>query len=407
MVLVKGRQIFSVLLVALLAGCVSDKNQNEGPNYNYAPILNQNKTPNFEVSPLEEELQNNPERVGCHGIGPVNLTQPPRSLNEIELIVPMGLMTGSHVTPVDHQYYYPPNWEYPTPEDKLVDVFAPADGVVSYINQMPDFFAQKNPNLGDYNFNIYHSCNFYTRWIHLYKLSPKLREVFKGKGPASVKAGEYIGAAGSFDFSVHDEERNLTGFISPNLYANEPWKIHTMNPYDYFTEPVRSLLMNKTLRWTAPIGGKIDYDVEGKLIGNWFVNNTNGYKGIKSPEYWVTHLSISPHPEDPTYTIISIGNFSGEAKQFGVKGGINPAEIGQKSGILKLELVDFEFLDDKGKIWDRKTYTHSLKVVDGQEIQGTILIEILSKNILKVQVFPKKTANEVSGFTDDAVLYTR
>ncbi|MFC1944114.1 hypothetical protein ACFLX5_01230 [Chloroflexota bacterium] len=42
--------------------------------------------------------------------------------------------------------------------------------------------------------------------------------------------------------------------------------------------------MTKNIRQVEPPGGKIDHDVYGRLIGNWFVKGTNGYQGISSTE---------------------------------------------------------------------------------------------------------------------------
>ncbi len=44
----------------------------------------------------------------------------------------------------------------------------------------------------------------------------------------------------------------------------------TVDTFDYFDEPVKSQLLAKSLRIALPVGGKIDYDIDGKLIGNWF-----------------------------------------------------------------------------------------------------------------------------------------
>jgi hypothetical protein len=39
-------------------------------------------------------------------------------------------------------------------------------------------------------------------------------------------------------------------------------------------------------------------------MGNWFVKNTNGYKGINPSAYWDTHLSFVYNQIDPSFIII-------------------------------------------------------------------------------------------------------
>ncbi|MBR9680659.1 MAG: M23 family metallopeptidase [Candidatus Altiarchaeota archaeon] len=355
-----------------------------------------------------EDINSNPRRRGCVGTGPVELIHPPRLIEDIEYILPQGLMLGSHVTPIDHQYYIPHNWQMEVTIDDMIDVYAPADGVIVGIQEMPAFFTHDNPGLGDYNFKIYHTCTFYTAWIHLYTLSPKLQRVLDNRELVEVKAGEIIGSANSFDFSVHDEDVTLSGFITPELYEIEDWKIHTVDPYDYFVEPVRSQLLAKNLRQVEPLGGKLDYDIDGKLIGNWFIENTNGYQGVTRPEYWDTHLSVSPDAYDPTYFIISLGDFNGEARQFAPKGGMkNPATITVEDGLLKYELVGFEYIDGTGNKWDNQIFSDSVKPVDSEWVSGVVLLQMLEDRKLRAENFPGKALNEVSGFTNDAKIYVR
>ena len=73
-----------------------------------------------------------------------------------------------------------------------------------------------------------------------------------------VTGGEiiaYDGGTAGFDFSVHDARVILPGFVRPETYEVEPWKIHTIDPYDVFVEPVRSQLLAKNVRQVEPLGG--------------------------------------------------------------------------------------------------------------------------------------------------------
>ena len=103
----------------------------------------------------------------------------------------------------------------------------------------------------DYFLEIYHSCTILTVYIHLNGLAPEILDVtgeFQRNSrwnwtpdtpPIPVKAGQLIGrVGGSFDFSVVDTEVTLDGFAIPSRY--DEGKIHTVDPFDYFEEPLRT-----------------------------------------------------------------------------------------------------------------------------------------------------------------------
>ncbi len=209
------------------------------------------------------------------------------------------------------------------------------------------------------------------------------------------------------DFSVVDGSVMLKGFVNPETYEGEPWKIHTVDTFDYYEEPLRSELLAKNLRKIEPFGGKIDYDVEGKLIGNWFVENTNGYKGLGNENYWSTHLSIVYDALDPEHVIVSIGDFDGMGKQFGVKGNLpDPKDVSAENGIVKYELTPYSYYS-KGKLWNEIDYVEDIKAENTDEVRGVALFQLMEGGKLKAEFFPNKKENEVSGFTEKAKLYER
>ncbi len=347
----------------------------------------------------------------------VKFTHPPRRLEDIEMIEPMGMMIGGHVTPIDHQYYYPPGWK-PEPEvEDLRDVLSPADGKITDIQRMPSYFTKiKNKDLKDYRIVIQHSCSLSTIYIHVYQLSEKIEQEVIDLKPSENKrldipvyAGEIIGRANSFDFSVHNENILLKGFIVPEHYDREPWKIHSVDPFDYFEEPLRSELLPKMIRTQNPRGGKIDYDIDGKIIGNWFEENTNSYMGIKQPEYWGTHFAIAPDALDPEHIIISLGNFNGEARQFGVKeNSPNPSEVGIEQGLIKYDLVDYIYIDKNDNNWNGLHFAEGLKAKNQDlQVQGVVLLQLVDSRKLKIESFPNKRASEIDRFTENAKIYER
>lgn len=342
----------------------------------------------------------------CSGTGTVQFTSSPRKLEDIELIEPIGLMNGGHVTPTDHGYYYPKNWKPQDDPSKFTDVMAPADGVITEISLVGNV-------RGDYRMLIHHTCTFYTIYIHLKELSPRILqitgEITRHAYPnIHVSAGEVVGRANSFDFSVHDEEVTLSGFIVPEHY-NEPWKIHTVDMFDHFVEPIRSQLLAKNVRQAEPRGGKIDYDIDGRLVGNWFLENTGGYGGnTVGGNYWTGHLAFAYNGIEPSMIIISMGNYSNEAKQYAVKGNApNPATVSVASGLVKYELVSFDYITSEGGTWNRISFAKILNSTRSNYVEGVVLVQMVGDRKIKFEAFPGKTASEVSGFTANAKFYER
>lgn len=368
-------------------------------------------TPTSAANENSDENRKRADLEGCEREGAVQFTFSPMRVGEIEMIQPIGLMIGGHVTPIDHGYYNSNKWSSPGERkiDEFVDVLAPAEGVVT-VQSMPAEFA--TTKIGDYRLVIYHTCTFYSIYIHVNQLSEKLMEVADTGKKVKVDAGEVIGRAPGFDFSVHNSEVFLSGFLVPGTYNSEEWKIHTVDMFEVFTEPIKSQLLGKNVRQVEPRGGKIDYDIDGKLIGNWFEENTNGYLGKKEydrlPGYWKTHVAFAPDAYDHSLFVISLGDFAGEAKQFAAKGNSpDPAAIGVESGIIKYELVGYDFKTDKDEHWDRIHYAKVVKTVADDVVQGVVLVQMLEKQKIKLEVFPGKTGSEVNGFTDAAKVYVR
>lgn len=211
------------------------------------------------------------------GRGPVRLTHSPMKLDDIGYLIPLGMVVGAHVTPIDHIYFEPQDcgagrFRY--------DVFAPADGFIVQIQHRVklDGSSETQREHDDWRVVIEHSGTFYTYYDLMTKMEDSILDRMKPDGPQKlnysgrvpVKAGQLIGKIGgrTLDFAVVNTEVTLKGFIVPEHYDREPWKIHTVDPFDAFDEPLRSKLLELNPRMAEPRGGKIDYDIDGRLVGN-------------------------------------------------------------------------------------------------------------------------------------------
>ena len=351
---------------------------------------------------------NQPE---CTGSGPVSLISP-MNLEYIGIIIPMGLMVGGHVTPIDHMYFQPTVF-HSAPD--TYNVYADADGVIESIGVEPAFKENKYTKI---RLVIYHTCDFYSIYNLLTSLSPEILKVSGPLGPGDyfsqpivVKKGDILGKIGgqTLDLSVNYNAITLPGFLMPEHYQGEEFKLHTVDPFDYFEDTVKHDLLAKNVRQVEPRSGKIDYDIDGRLVGNWFIENTGGYSGNKNPEgYWSTHAAFAYNHIDPEYVMISLGSYEGEAKQFGILSNApDPKDVSVATGLVKYELTELDYVLSNGQQWDHMSFADDVKAVSESGIEGVVVVQLISERKLKLEVFPRKRSNEVTGFGENAIIYER
>jgi len=356
-------------------------------------------------------------RGRAEGKGPVRFTHSPMRLEDVERITPMGLMVGGHVCPIDHGYFYPKPLK---PGEPHFDVYSPTDGfivMVSHRTQLTGSTEQRR-EYDDYALHIEHSATVYTFYDLLTSLDPAIlreldastRDRFTRKqmGPPiqvriPVKAGQVVGKVGgrSLDMAVIDTSTRLKGFLTPSLYGHYAWRVHVVDPFVYFDQPLRSQLLKLNPRQVDPPFGKIDYDIDGRLVGNWFREGRGGYPGDRRDPrgYWLGHLAFAYHHVDPSVVIVSMGDFDGRPRQFGVQGnGPDPAKVSAADGLVKYDLVYAPF------------NSNGTPIELGPQmrgVQGVLLVQLIENRKLKVEAFPGKTVAAVTGFTKGASSYER
>ena len=169
----------------------------------------------------------------------------------------------------------------------------------------------------------------------------------------------------------------------------------------------KTTLARTMIRLIEPTGGKIDHDIDGHLVGNWFLENTNGYAGLDPSNYWLGHLSFSYDYIVPDHIIASFGDYAGEQRQFGVLSNTpDPADVTLSSGLVKYDLVSYEYYDG-GVPWDRQSFTQNLSMDNYTFIDAVVLVQLIETRRLKVEIFYGQTSSDITGFTDDARYYTR
>jgi hypothetical protein len=400
--------VLGILLITIVAGSIYVIARLSGRQ--------EDKTPGAQMDSEAIKAGKGLSSGKCSGTGPGSLTHLPMNFNDFSMIIPYGSVVGDHVTPIDHQYFPPTIFNSPL---NTYDVYAMADARLTHIEGHTT-----NKEHPRYRMIFSMTCTFLYYYDLVTSLSPDLQAEYEKKkqggeeGYAGVdikiKAGQLIGKIGgqTLDFAVWDTTKPLPGFITPSNYEAENWKIYTADPLDYLTSEIKEMFIAKYVRTAEPISGKIDYDIDGRLIGNWFIEGADGYAG--RPEDGrqnghLSHLAIIPDNYDPTAFIVSIGNYQGKPTQFSVpRDSENPADVSLQSGLTKYELRHWTYVKADGGSWDRMSLTKGPKLINDKfPSDGCVLFQLLENRKLKMEAFPQKICSSVSGFTDKAVIYTR
>lgn len=362
----------------------------------------------------------------CSGTGAGQLTHSAMDPEDFAMMIPYGLMVGGHVTPIDHQYYSPV--DYNSPRDSY-PVYAMGDARLVQVQhrteQPQDNQKTRQTETSEYRLVFSQSCTFFYYYDLLTSLTPDLLAQVGNEAYASVdipvKAGQLIGYIGgqTLDFAVWDTEKPLSGFLIPEHYTAEAWKLYTADPLDYYTAELKATMLAKYPRVDEPLSGKIDWDVDGALRGTWFEEGTNYLEGDRSNPKgeWVGHLSFAPDLYDPSRWIVSMGDYpvaqdsntQVSATQFHTKvGSPNPEDITKDDGLVKLELVHENYMKADGTQWRAEDgFAKGPKVGTSNRVLATALVQLTDTRVLKFEVFPNKTAADVTGFTANAKTYTR
>ncbi|MCH8296568.1 MAG: hypothetical protein IH873_00740 [Chloroflexi bacterium] len=346
---------------------------------------------------------------------------------DFSVITPYGLVVGAHVTPIDHMYF--------SMRDRSLgrdsyEVRAIQDGVIYELQPRDISVGTGQPKERTWRMDIAHTCTFHSYFDLLTSLEPSLfAEWEKTEGGRTgrwsgipIKAGQVVGRIGghTLDFGVYDYEIELPGFIFPEHYDWNKWKIHTVDPFPYFPPAMREIFLERNLRKVEPLAGKIDHDIDGALSGNWFEKGTNWYAGLNVARYWDGHLSVTPDHIDPAQWMFSIGHWpgkhdgSGAASFFIVDADPMPQDVTVADGVVKYELgyrhyCSFDEPIRCGFSLDGKTQLVARhKTVNvSTPIRGVVLLQMVEDRLLKVEAFPGKVAAEVEEFTPAAKLYER
>lgn len=368
------------------------------------------------LSPFEEIMGRSSST--CNEISPnPKLTVLPMKKEDIGIFIPLGSVVGAHVTPIDHAYFSPK--DFVSKDRYQYKVYAVADATLTNISRrnIPVTDTPDGKITDDYRLVFQISCTYGYYYDLVTKLDDSIQsqmETIPEGGSAQVdikvKAGDPIGFVGTqtLDFGTYDASVTLQGFLNPESYKGEAWKIHTTDPVEAFSDELKTEIMKLNPRKVAPYGGKIDYDQKGKLVGNYFKAGTNGYSGASRERYWDGHLSFTYDHYDPSFLVMSIGNYNNIASQFSIKDNLpNFSEIDINNGLVKYELTNREYIRKSGLPYIPSNYYDDITLQKNLEVVGTALVQVIDDNSIKFEVFPGKKKTQVSTFTSNAAIYVR
>ena len=369
----------------------------------------------------------------------VVFTSPVLPSDAISATIPHGLMTGDHVTPIDHMYIGLKSLaaDPATLTDAdYVPITAPGDGVIVEVSSLG------SPT--SHRVVMVHGCNVVTVYMVINKVTGVLADYaaeVESKGyvrvNVPVKAGDEFGQQrdNPLDFNLFDGTTWLAGFVSPYSYAmGEPWKPYTTDPLPFFAPDVRAPLEASMQRVTEPRWGKIDHDVLGAAAGNWFLDGTIGYSGAPTDAvanattmvpggqvpgknfYAYGHLSLSPHWVDTTKWVFSTGWWTdpnGDSKQLLIDVGedqVTPDALTADSGPVAYRLASIQRVDPPGSVpppeGSRAAEPVGYTVVAGPP-QGWVLVQVIDDATIHIEIVTDPNAPPPTAFTDAMRSYHR
>ncbi len=299
-------------------------------------------------------------------------TVSPIDVASIQYIVPLGQMRPwAHTLPTDHAYMY---HHLKSGAFTPVQVLAPAAGTISHTYPGTDGEVKAWVKVN----------SRYTYYFDHVVLAPGLTV------GSSVSAGTVFGTSPgiALDFAVTDQAITQS-FIRPARYGQDT--LYARSPWPYFTEPLRTSLYARVQRTGADRDGKINFDIDGTLSGNWFDEDLPvSQSSANDPSVGGRQLAFARDVWFPDRQRVSVGGFS-----FTGPYGVPPdapdfATITPASGVVTYQLLN----------------TGEPGGPPGTTQLGLILVQLTDASHLKVEVVATQSATSAS-FSSSARVYVR
>lgn len=345
---------------------------------------------------IHDEFPDLPEQV--------HFSHLPTEVSQMEGFGPMG---GLHGIPKMHgglglknYYIFPTTW---------IPVYAMGEGYIHNIEKdfrsVPNHWPLAGTEYDDFSLNIVYSKYAGGYYGHVSALSDEILEqageIKGGRGVQNsvrikITPGQvlgYIGPHPGFDIGMYDFEREQY-FANPSWYSLEYRSAACFT--DYLPADLQEEIWTINPRTAEPRCGRVAYDKEGTLAGNWFLEGTTdwnqwsrqlifGRDAIHGDRVAISDASPLLDGDGLLNTTISPNYW------FVIGNTPLPESITVESGIVKYEVVEpWRFFRN-----------------ENEDPKGSLLIQMLEPEKIQYEYFEGRTADEVSGFTSNSRIYVR
>ena len=335
----------------------------------------------------------------------VVFTYLPTDLSKMAEFGAIGQITG---IPKAHGGFTLKTYYSTTPD---IPVHAMSDGVIyniRYESQIFEGFAPEElqgQEYDDFALEIALTETAKMHYGHLSKLSPEILQeagtITKGRGVENrviihYKAGQiiaYIGTHPGFDIGLNDLKK-APYFANPDRY---PPEYRSAIPFtDYLTPELREQVWEINPRTVEPRGGKVAYDVEGTISGNWFL------EGTTSLTEWSKQLIIARQERYADRITISDASplFDGDGAQ-------NSGVDTYLWWIFGNEPLPETITLSSGKVKYKVATWYLLYSNENTPAEGTVMIEMTARDKIMYEFFAGKLPEEVDDFTTAVKMYER
>ena len=282
---------------------------------------------------------------------PLVFTVPPVDPAVVDFILPLGnLNPPDHTLPSDHIYFYV---GFLRRENRNVPVVAPAGGVVeAVLRGSPDSKILVRVSAAE---------QYYLDHVILNG------DIQTG---TRLTAGQSMGTSGNafgVDLGVINRNRTLS-FANPARYPDET--LHADAALRFYAEPVRSQLYAMVRREGDGLDGRIDYDIPGRLSGNWFLQ---GLPVSQSADVTagVSELAFVFDNVRPSEAVVSSGGLLGLTGPYRIHAGATPfAAVSPDSGVVAYRLAQ----------------TGGTFGIGSPNIVATLLVEMTAADRIRVEL---------------------
>ncbi len=345
-----------------------------------------------------QEEGNDDPRSGLNLPEDVAFTHLPTDLSRM---LEFGAIGQINVIPKAHGGFGVKDYYSPTPD---IPVYAMSDGIIYNIRYearhyeapfAPDSLVGKPYD--DYTLHIYISQTAEMHFGHLSKLAPEILEqagnleigTTENDVRIPIREGQVLANIGThpgFDVGLYDVKKEHY-FANPDRYSID---YRSAIPFtDFLPENLREKVWEINPRTVEPLGGKINYDLDGTISGNWFLEGTTG------GTTWENQLIIAYHEryaDRITIADASPQKERGESNIWWIIGNQPyPEEITPESGKVKLNVATW----------------YKFATTDTPPSEGIILIELTEDNFLNFEYFPGELPENVEDFTSNMRVYER